>query len=56
MKKINNNKGSSILSFVIVIAVVAIIFAAFIPEFSNALKNRATLTKDYINSTDTKVE
>ena len=56
MRKVLNNKGSSILSFVIVIAVVAIMFAAFIPKFSNALMNRAAINKDYINSTDTKVE
>ena len=56
MKKINNNKGSSILSFVIVIAVVAVLFTAFIPKFSNALNNRAIIIKDYIKSTDTKVE
>ena len=56
MKKTNNNKGSSILSFIIVIAVVALIFTAFIPNFSNALNNRALITKDYIKSTDTKVE
>ncbi len=56
MKKINNNKGSSILSFVIIIAVVAIIVTAFIPKFSDALRNRAIITKDYIKSTDTNVD
>lgn len=51
-----NNKGNSILSFIIVIAVVAIMFIAFIPAFGNALFNRAIRSKDYYNSIDTKIE
>lgn len=55
MKKLDN-KGSSILSFIIVIAVVAMMFIAFIPKFGNALFNRAIKSKDYFNSIDTKIE
>lgn len=50
---LNNQKGDSILGFVIILSAVAILVAAILPGFNQAFEDRQQKSVDYFNSTDT---
>jgi hypothetical protein len=56
LKKMKNKNGNGILAFIVVISAIAIIGLAILPPLQEALTNRAELTIDYYNGTDTITE
>jgi Tfp pilus assembly protein PilE len=53
---IKNKKGSGILSFLVVVAVMAILAIAILPPLSEAISNRIEATANSYNGTDTITE
>ena len=53
LKYLKCKKGEAILSFIVIVSVVAIIGAVIIPPFGEAIGNRVDRTIDNYNGTDT---
>jgi len=56
MKYLRNNRGDSLLGWVVVIATVSVIVATIIPEINTAIEHRKNATVEYFNGTDTITE
>ncbi|KXG73727.1 hypothetical protein [Thermotalea metallivorans] len=56
LKYLKNNKGDSILGWIVVLAAVAIIGASIISAINTSLDNRKQITIEYFNGTDTITE
>lgn len=52
-KTLKSKKGNAILSFIIIVSVVAIMALAILPPLQEAIGNRIESTADSFNSTDT---
>jgi prepilin-type N-terminal cleavage/methylation domain-containing protein len=53
---LKNNKGTSIIELLVVLAVIAVIAAFILPKFDTALKNRSQTTIENFNSITTRVD
>lgn len=56
MKILKNKKGNGILTFIIIIAVTAILAVTVLPPLNDAIENRIESTVDNFNGTDTITE
>jgi len=53
LKYLKCRRGEAILSFIVIVAVVAILGAIILPPFGEAIGNRVDKTIDNYNGTDT---
>jgi uncharacterized protein (UPF0333 family) len=53
LKTLKNKQGNAILSFIVILAVMAILAIAILPPLGEAIGNRINATVDTYNGTDT---
>lgn len=56
LHRLRNKKGNGILSFIVILAVMAILAIAILPPLGKAIGNRIESTVDSYNGTDTITE